>query len=1397
MDGRYCRLHHILTNSFFHTSQSTLKELDEHTFAQCVSKADVDDDLFDEKLNVNFRPKVTFEDVFEITRVDEDDVDDFNVVFSLRPNLELAVQATSWPASKHLPSQAYRRRGGGADEEEDGGFGFEAADAAVFPLAGSSLPSLPPSQAHWDQNGKRLIDRGAEIAEMLAEFLLDEDDDDDDWGKSRYKRQGLLQDLGVLDQLCKLISGPIEHLPERDLRKDGFPELANGASTGVVEGLWEHVFMALKNSAEGDETSTDRYIARHHKVFLKHSMYLKTEGAAEVLVELFQDNRDVLDDLLDSEESFNWIINHLDATEQAHQDFIDHDFYDFLAATCVCKGLAVQRAQAGIYNKIHTLGDSLFKNGHFYKLSLEVVGLSTHKSSVHAKAGHKSIATELRVQFNMSEPPMPLKSLCEEILATQPKDVQTYYGAKPSQDLRVKMLGSNLNFCAQLCQGHSRQQVAFVESVAPKDALFALLTHTQLPYDIRAKAVQLLFEVHLDTAGALAVLSGSRKDGVLPWSRSNGRETAHTLNEARALNIETGRIETTSYAPLNQVRKAYAAELHQWVVAKQTGHGFQTDLKAFTMEMQRIIRDSDEFEEWHDEHGVFVIEVLQSLHLLIESGYYQEWALVKDVLAVLVQDLVVFAPALINDKVATNQKDMQRDALISQVFEKALMIVELVQAYQMKCSVNAFFDDYYDLTEWKEHRGQAPKKALVRDLKGIAVLFEENEKLEDWEVEFRDRDREAVIKYLKQHFAAFGLDELTDIKALFHSHSPPTSMNTVLMDIVTRGKPQEYDDYNSNIVKHAMKLLNMQFSCEVALFRTCVDVRIVSSEASMRVYALVDQVLPQLQYLIEDTQIDEKEAKTITWLVEQLIQGVLYEGEPCFAWQEIMIKRNVLTVVLSVFDQELDDNDLEGDGKETDLEKALCTCLRLIMHLTRGQEQACERMIDEMPNLLTSENTECLRVTTALARCLSEIFGNPKYQMKVRENHLDLIFKRMFDLYEDKIYCAALLDLLRSTAQTTEGGSASMTRNQGLIAAGLMQHESNILGALHSNDLPKLKSILDSPNVEDLSYQFHIALVELLAMLGEGQNKFIEGICKKIFSMETLLQVLTIDHIRNTPRTFQAYASFLHDIYLSDNSMLDLAHTRPLVGDYRMWDVVTHCVKEIARLGKQPLTKHSAGYVFNVLVPLLLAFFKKEYQPKRLGGSLTSNPRMSMSSGAPDTQSLQSFNEGAEDVRTWSNAQATEACGRVAVDLLQEMVSFIFSHSASPYWTTDTHTKASALLMATLRNATLSDRQVNGVFRHVLAQSPLRNRPEDDILNVGLDELKTEIARSGSATTRYLGLGAWLAMGASVFATVHMQPILVCYKGKGKRGGQLRRLGTRANILDGGVCANSAPCGCF
>lgn len=74
---------------------------------------------------------------------------------------------------------------------------------------------------------------------------------------------------------------------------------------------------------------------------------------------------------LADEASKAWIISHLEHEEGQGQDFIDHDFYDFLSSCCVCEELAVAEFQDYIYNALSKIGlVRLFNRGHLCRLSL-------------------------------------------------------------------------------------------------------------------------------------------------------------------------------------------------------------------------------------------------------------------------------------------------------------------------------------------------------------------------------------------------------------------------------------------------------------------------------------------------------------------------------------------------------------------------------------------------------------------------------------------------------------------------------------------------------------------------------------------------------------------------------------------------------------------------------------------------------------------------------------------------------------------------------------------------------------------------------------------------------------------------------------------------------------------
>ena len=216
-----------------------------------------------------------------------------------------------------------------------------------------------------------------------------------------------------------------------------------------------------------------------------------------------------------------------------------------------------------------------------------------------------------------------------------------------------------------------------------------------------------------------------------------------------------------------------------------------------------------------------------------------------------------------------------------------------------------------------------------------------------------------------------------------------------------------------------------------------------------------------------------------------------------------------------------DDDDLDED--DSIVSRALVTCLKFVSLLTRGSDQAMDRMFDELPNLLASENTEGRLVSAQMASTLAEVFAKPKFQLKVRARDLEQIMDRMFELFKEGEFVAELLDLLRSMADST-GSDAGMQRNQQLIVSYLMQHESNVISVLHVKKMKELRELLNSDDGSNEMYDYHISLVELLAMLADGRSK-IPSLSNREYAQEHCpwgdpISVLSGRH----PATFYFYA---------------------------------------------------------------------------------------------------------------------------------------------------------------------------------------------------------------------------------------------------------------------------------
>eukprot|EP00041_Stephanoeca_diplocostata_P038566 m.1528282 g.1528282 ORF g.1528282 m.1528282 type:complete len:3000 (-) comp25237_c1_seq15:596-9595(-) len=1212
----FCRLQHIITKSYLHTSTRKMTALDLATAAQAKAKGDIEESDLETKSCCSFVSEASYEDVFEIRMVPEDDVDDFSYVKGLKPILNLVAAATLPENVADYPSQRNNRR----------------------PTATKMLTQRKPSQP-WETHAKQILKVGTQVCREMAAFLLDRDDDVDEseWGQDMYKRQGLVQDLGVLEILVSILNNPLEQHDEATLEESQFAEFVNGKYS-----LWEEVFGTLLNCSKGSQTSTDKYIARFRRTFMVHSMYLKTEKAAEVLVELFEDNRDILDDLLDERydkcsdgtapsQGIAWLVNHLNPQTKAALRAVDHDFYDFLSSLCVCDGLAVRRAQSKICSILNDNIDVLREQGLFCRL------LNDDASSTVARMG---IAQSERVMR------------FEEAFAKVPEcGGVDYYECPPGgeQERLYILFLANLRLCRSLCDGGS-EKVPFhiAHSTASTDALNKIYKYNKVPYALRSAAISLIHETCLETVGHRPMVGKTRKL-IYKW------QAQHLQTEPQCFTEMHG-VPRTYVENLNAIRHATTDSMHQWIC-----EGFGKDLLNFSSEMILIVRcykkstssvsgvdgvegdgdggtatlrrgkgldpgfgqmdggttlnvktETTSFLPMHAEHAEFLNKVLCSIKFMIKAGYYLEWDRIQQLLQVLVKNWLVYTPhLLVGDAEVPWKKEL--DVLL----ETTIDILELLGSYEVQASTEKLLEHFHILAMGKanDETGKTRSKAKNGYWSELATLQEAFDKppRSTYDEAYDKNEVDKGNSYLKHFFSECGLEHRCSIHTMVGDHP-----NTVSFKLLPKGKQHKdkvletillnvAEEGPSLCVKPAMRALNSFFSRKRTLFRDGEKIVLLVDRESQNTYEKVLLLQPQLDYLVNDTQIDEKEAPAISKLVEELRQLMLVDGQPVFIRQDILYKSEILDLVLRVFDQKLDDDDLEA-AEGNQLQDALIACLRFLETMVsslatpqgrKQHEDIRERMFDEITGFLESDKIVTPRVARAMALALQGVFHDPRYQMKVREVHLEQIFMKAFKMYEEGEYVPELLDLLRSTAEAEGSGSQSNARNQLLIVNLIMQHE-DIMKILLADDLEERKRLFMQP--ESPKCQFHAAFVQLMGMLGEGQNQFIESICRKVFTVEQVL--VSIEAILNTPhkdqRLFGAYLQFFSDVYLTDNRELELVTTRDLVADKRVWGLLQHSSELIKTIAEQGFTRQSTNFVFQVLTPVFHYFFKSYYRPEKL-----------------------------------------------------------------------------------------------------------------------------------------------------------------------------------------------------
>lgn len=301
----------------------------------------------------------------------------------------------------------------------------------------------------------------------------------------------------------------------------------------------------------------------------------------------------------------------------------------------------------------------------------------------------------------------------------------------------------------------------------------------------------------------------------------------------------------------------------------------------------------------------------------------------------------------------------------------------------------------------------------------------------------------------------------------------PKDFEEILLRIARRGRVKE----DVNVVKRAVKFLTLIRSRKVKMFKTGLGVQILTDKRSLFVYDCSCPLLSKLHYMVYDESITPQNAKELTALLIRLTAllciedsgaigrkklelvltypedagtvtdalenldkqaGLSASPKPVFALQVLLFKMNFLDTVLQIFDQDLNDKDVAPDettGIETNpVIACMVAALRFIGMVAMHQDDAQDRVFDEMLGLFSNHHIEAPSVIAALAECCGVVFTSPKYQMKIRESQLNAIAER-----HQKTKSPELLRLF-SRIVSVPSGSSPIARNQELIMSLLMKY---------------------------------------------------------------------------------------------------------------------------------------------------------------------------------------------------------------------------------------------------------------------------------------------------------------------------------------------------------------------
>eukprot|EP00054_Salpingoeca_dolichothecata_P021398 m.136903 g.136903 ORF g.136903 m.136903 type:complete len:2486 (+) comp23973_c0_seq1:94-7551(+) len=432
-------------------------------------------------------------------------------------------------------------------------------------------------------------------------------------------------------------------------------------------------------------------------------------------------------------------------------------------------------------------------------------------------------------------------------------------------------------------------------------------------------------------------------------------------------------------------------------------------------------------------------------------------------------------------------------------------------------------------------------------------------------------------------------DDVSVMTDIFHN-TDYLNPNGDLVDVLLDLSKYEYEETTTT----AMRLMHRFFNGHTEIFEKCVQAQVLISDKSIHVHEELMGLLPKFRHLISTEMVEKQEQEMLeilrTFTGYCTLNGSkdLDENEELEEHatnQNILFNAGVFEDILTLLAKEID---LSIDAGLVDIFRQAFKFLRVFtMHFNVVQRRLFERL-DFILNIGVAEEEMALAV--------AEVFtGNKDLCLGIKESQIHTVLKLLAKNNQANNKTPSLLYTLQAIVKVEEI-NLPLKRNQNFVMKYLSQYRSRVLLLMDN-------AALQGPNSVDVDY--HTQIVDLLATLAEGENRFIESVCQTIFSIEDVLQVLTHRSIP-LPRKIP-YLRFLLWVYLntasgSVESGTAFIHTNPQMWDFIgllhefLQSLLRNIDLENARALRKRFGHHELVFIFEGIVPFLRVFYGEYYE---------------------------------------------------------------------------------------------------------------------------------------------------------------------------------------------------------